>query len=335
MQEMEMDRRALYNSLRMNWLMDSKMSVSPWQVEDYRALKLESLFERLRAHDFSLDKDSFAAFAEEYDSPEELADDLAAERDEGIDGEDSVHYDQIYLLVFELWRRLLTEKPSVSIFCDELDNQIYSYDSGSLASQFSIQDSLANLKEILDENVDEGADPLDAFEAIASGCANDLESFIYDYTSQMIDERNYSYASELLDGFSDYVSDQRWFDFLRARLLMQNDLEAASDKIAQLYEEELKEPDIEFNLEILHALAQTGDEKLFCKIAADTLLLIEYEDDFHDLLSACIDHYHFQDQEKLEEKVKEIMKSREKIPPNSPFNPKDPKANELKKLLIL
>ena len=35
---MDAERRALYNSLRMHWLLDPNMAVEPWQVEDYRSM---------------------------------------------------------------------------------------------------------------------------------------------------------------------------------------------------------------------------------------------------------------------------------------------------------
>ena len=45
---MHIDRKALYNLLRLNWLRDPSLDVEPWQVEDYRHLELETLYERLQ-----------------------------------------------------------------------------------------------------------------------------------------------------------------------------------------------------------------------------------------------------------------------------------------------
>ena len=38
-----------------------------------------------------------------------------------VEDENAKREDRVYLLIFELWRRLASHKPSLSIFCDELD----------------------------------------------------------------------------------------------------------------------------------------------------------------------------------------------------------------------
>ena len=121
---MQMQRHALYNLLRMNWKEHKDLDVEPWQVEDYRKLSLEALFKRLSDLSISLDRVSFLAFADDLDTPEDFADSLNDESDN-----DPMVQDQIYLLIFELWRRLIPEKQSLSIFCDELDRRIEMYDS--------------------------------------------------------------------------------------------------------------------------------------------------------------------------------------------------------------
>ena len=69
---MELERRALYNALRLNWLRDPNLAAEPWQVEDYRNMSLEAIFERLKLQDIELDRTSFLKAAEEFDTPEEL-----------------------------------------------------------------------------------------------------------------------------------------------------------------------------------------------------------------------------------------------------------------------
>jgi len=178
----QIEQRALYNLLRMNWLNDPSLEVEPWQVEDYRQLSLSDLFTQLKESDIQLDKISFITYADECDSPEQLTEYFIGDRHLEIP-----HEDQIYLLVFELWRRLMSEKPSLSIFCDELDHQIYLYDHGQLTSPLHLQTALANLLTILEENVDEGIQPTEAFRLISTCCANDIEAFLYDFISEQID----------------------------------------------------------------------------------------------------------------------------------------------------
>ncbi len=51
---MQIQRRVLYNSLRQNWLLDPELDVADWQVEDYRTLETEELFDRIADHVFIL-----------------------------------------------------------------------------------------------------------------------------------------------------------------------------------------------------------------------------------------------------------------------------------------
>jgi hypothetical protein len=67
---MQIERRALYNSLRMNWVMDPTLEVEPWQVEDYRSLPIDTIFERIEEKNIPLDKETFLALAENVDTPE-------------------------------------------------------------------------------------------------------------------------------------------------------------------------------------------------------------------------------------------------------------------------
>lgn len=312
----------------MNWIMQPTAEVEAWQVEDYRSMPLDGLFERLEDKNIRLDKTSFVAFADAVDAPEELTDALFGEIPD-----DMQVYDQIYLVVFELWRRLLPEKPCLSILCDELDHQIYLYDRGDLKVGESIEDALANLLVILDENTDEGANPHDAFDCINSGCANDIESFLHDFISEQIDNGNELYASELLEGFETYIHDVKWFEFLRARVLSSTDQEEADQIIKQIISKKNDLLDLEFNLEVLSFLVAYGDKETFDALVKKTVPLLEVEDDFHSLLSICIDFYHRFDKEHIERALERILREREKRDPNGTIDQKDAHFSEMFKIL--
>jgi len=316
---MDIERRALYNSLRISWKQDSSITVEPWQVEDYRSLSLDQIFNRLKLQEIHFDRQNFISFAEEFETPEDLTDQLLADTD--VDG---ATVDQIYLLIFELWRRLVPEKPSLSIFCDELDHQIDAYDNNPNSHQESIQDALANLSVILEENTDEGIDPQEAFQTISMACANDLESFIYDFTAEQIDHENELYAAELIDDFSPYVSDTKWFDFLRCRQLAEQDPVGALIMLRQLIEESKEAKDLEFNFEILSFLITHGDQEDFLAMAKLTAPLLETEEDFQDLLAVSADFYHRLDEEEVEQKLQAILKKRSANNLEQPFRQSDP-----------
>lgn len=314
---MQIERRALYNLLRMNWLQDPSMEVEPWQIEDYREMSFKALFDRLKDKNIRLDRSNFLSLAESYDTPEDLS-------EEFLDDADPTTQDQIYLLIFELWRRLITEKPSLSIFCDELDHQIHLYDSSPNPNTEAIQDIIANFQVILDENADQGGNPQEIFTSICAGCANDIDSFLYDFIAEQIDNHNDSYAMELLDGFSKYVTDAKWFEFLRARLMASTDLEGANRYLRQILQNYSQADDLEFNLEVLSFLVAGGEQELFVNLAKKTANLVAEEDDFQDLLLICADYYHRLDEDHKEQAIQEILKERSKTKQlNDPISPQD------------
>jgi hypothetical protein len=320
-----MEHRALYNLLRMNWLRDPSMKVEPWQVDDYRALPMETLFSRLSAHHISLDRVSFLALAENLDSPEELTEYLIADSDLSNETQD-----QIFLVVFELWRRLVPEKLCLSIFCDELDFQIDQYDKEGLeTNNETLQDVLANFAVILDENTDQGATPQEIFETIGLGCANDVENFLYDFISDQIDNKNESYAAELLDDFMPYVKDTKWFELLKARVVTSNDIAQANLLVAELIQAQLDDPDLEFNLEALASLVKGGDKTLFLAIVTQSIPVLETEGDFQDLLSICSEYLQFMDKDRQEQTVNMIIQQRSKNDPELPFDQNTPHLNDL------
>lgn len=316
---MEMNRRALYNSLRMNWILKPSLEAEAWQIEDYRAMSLDQLLERLEDMDISLDKSTFVAFSDSFDDPEDLTEALL--HDSMMD---MPLQDQAYLIIFELWRRLLPEKPCLSILCDEIDYQIHLYDQNLTKNPEDIEDALANLQVILDENTDGGADPQDVFKCVNSSCANDIEGFLHDFISEKIDDDNYTYAAELLDGFDSYVQDSKWFELLRARILAVNDPEEANKIVKELINSKKNDRDLEFNLEVLSFLVSVGDRETFERIVKRAADLLKIEEDFQALLSVAADFYHRLDKEEIENDLLALLKKREKRDFDQSFDRRDP-----------
>jgi hypothetical protein len=312
----------------MNAMLDPQISLEPWQVEDYRVLSLESLFSRLKSFNIDLDKAHFIALGETFDSPEDIADSLLADGDADI-----AFQDQVYLLIFELWRRLLPENPSMSVFCDELDHQIYTYDNGEAESVEPIQDALSRLQDILEENVDQGAEQTEAFDYVSAGCANDLESFLYDFIAEQIDSEAYSYAQELLETFTPYVNDPKWFELLQVRTLAVTDEVEANRKLRNLVQEAFAEPDLEFNFEVLSFLVEEGEHDIFISVVKQSLNLIETEESFQELLTVCADYYHRLDKESQEAAVQMLLEERSGKPLQDPLPKQDPHLIALVKIL--
>lgn len=326
---MDIERRALYTSLRLNWLKDPTIAVQDWQVEDYREMPYSVLFERLRNKGINLDRVGFIALADHQDTPEELTLEILAERNY-----DSDLHDQTYLVTFELWRRLLTEKPCLSIFCDEFDHQIHIYDEGEIDNSEQIQDIIANLQVILEENSDQGADPHTVLEYLATGCAHDVESFLLDYIADQIDNSNFSYASELIEGFSEYINDHKWFELQRVRLYAQNDPRGANRMIQQLLDECQESEDcLDFYLEVLHFLATEGDASFFRTVLAKALPMLKSEEDFQDLLDICLEYHQNRDNNGKVVAVQSLQTSRRNKNQTQLLDPQDNALSALRQLM--
>lgn len=325
----DIQKHALYHLLRLNSLKDPTLNVQEWQIEDYRALSLEELFARLEKLGIYLNRLSFTAHADECDSPEELVEVLS--QDEDINAEQE---DKIYLIVFELWRRLMADKPSLSIFCDELDHQIALYDQGNEESMEALQDAIDNFFKILDENVDEGLDPNEAFERVSAYCANDIRSFIYDYIQNQIDDSNESYAKDVLEEARPYLKEDKWFKLLEARLSVKWPPAVVQEYIERIIEDDLGDNDLSFNFDLLDLIIIAGPHGLFYRVVEATIPLLESEEDFQDLLSICLDYYLRIDQSAHEKAIDEILRKRAGIALNKPFSSKDKDVAALMVILV-
>ena len=312
---MKLQTKALYNLIRLNAQEGSPVDAEPWALEDLRDAPLESLFKKLNRDGIFLEKKTFSSFAQECDSPEDLAELLLEETTA------PKKHDEIYLVLFELWRRFLPEKQSLSIFCDELDWRIFLYDGNQLESDEPIQDIRANLEEVLDENVDEGADPRETFQVVCTYCAHDIEAFLYDYISELLDQGNSIYASELIEGFSPFISDLIWFDFLRARMISFTDPGRANAEIARILDQNPSK-DTTFLFEVLRFLSVSGEHGLLIAVIQKILSNIQSEEEFLDLMEVTADYYRRLDKDEVESAIERIMKRRKSS--KSIFSVKDP-----------
>lgn len=304
---MRFQRKALYNLLRMNWLLDPSLGVEDWQIADYRQMPLAMLFEKLSEEGIEIDQHAFQLFADHFESPEEMTDTLVEESEASTEQED-----RIYLLVFELWRRLVPQQPCLSVFCDELDHLINLYDRQLLTSLEPLEDILATLQELLLEIADSGADPEEAFATYSQSCAHNLEDFLNDFLLDQLDAGNIDYAGELIEGFQEFIHDKEWFDLHRIRILEETDPHEANAILAEIvYNIEDEPHDLEFNLELLSYLVENGNRQLFRKVTERILRQIELEEDFQDLLGICADYYQRLDEEEEEKKVLQLLEARD------------------------
>lgn len=309
----------LYPKAYFNWLTlkkesNSTLAIEPWQVEDYRELATALIFERLESLGLSLTAESFLMVAENYQSPEELTHYLWPDKQNEF---------LIYLLIFELWRRLVPDKQSLSIFADELDYRIKFYLKNRDAEEIHLRNGLQRMEEILEKSVDAGESPNGAFIALQRHMAHNLESFLSDYITDQIEEENVLEATDLIDTYYPFVADRTWFDFLKARLLTDVDTHEGNLAFKKLLEEQLS---IDLLLEIATFLIHHADPALFIKTSQMAANQIQTEEDFQELLAIIGDYCHFIEKEEEEKKIEAVFSNRMNRDLQSPFNPNDPDA---------
>lgn len=323
---MSFEGRAFYNLLRMDGAEEFLAQAREWQTADYRAWSTKELFVALQKEGVHLNPDSFLLYTEQCESPEEVTDVLLG------DQEDEDKLEKSYLLIFELWRRLCVDKQSLSVFCDELDHQMRLYEQEE-ENEEVLQEMLTQLENILDQNADKGEDPKILFELVTNFLAHDLEDFIYDFAAAQLDEGRDVYASELVDGFYDYLETPLWLDFLKARLLATVDVEEATMMIGRLLEQLQENPDLDLLFEMLRCLIYQEEIPLFYHVFELIEPLLEREGDFQDLLEVMMDYFNTLDREEEERKVSAILAKRERIDKEREFMMQDVDFQELKKLV--
>jgi hypothetical protein len=306
---MSFEGRALYNLIQLNLKPDAESTLlsgeklESWQTDNYRNKPTESLIQGLQQLNIPFDLTQFEQWTRHYDTPEELTDTLVGNQKPYIQ-------EKAYLLVFELWRRLCHEKQSLSIFCDELDYQITLYDRGETHSPSDIHDILASLLKVLNDNVDQGATPEAAFSLLQSYTANDLESFLYDFIFEELEGGDRAYAEDLLESFTRYMNDKKWFQLLTIEIEITRDHTAGALKLKELIKEAEQRPQLSFDLEILHFLSKHGGRNLFFHLAHHALTLISTEEEFEDFLAIAAAFFHSIDWEEKEHTIQNLMMKR-------------------------
>lgn len=295
---MQLQGKSPYNLLRMECINASKDKRLSWQVEDLRKVKLSTLFARLSKLGVFLDQESFLEKAQLFDNPEELTGYIykAKQEDQA----------KCYLLLFELWRRLLPENPPLSLFCDQLDHLIEAYDAGSLEEVDQLQEALESLEDILDNAVDKEGASEEVFLHVCSYSAHDLEGFLLDYIADRMIEENYIAASELLDAFYSYVIYKKRFEALRICLFLLTGNPSASLMFERFLEHLQEEPDFEALLILIDYLIYRGNRELFFKVVKQALFSLETQQQFRDVLEMIAEYYHYMDQEEGEKRISKI-----------------------------
>lgn len=299
-------RRALYHLLKNHRIRGwEEGALQPWQIEDYRSVSTENLFERLQNLHISVDYSHFKMYAEAAETPEEFTDILLADKNPSME-----LYDQVYLVLFELWRRLLPEKVSLSIFCDRMDHWIDQYDQDTLESTKEVADVLDELAKLIEEQMDMGVAAEEAFHWVEEECANDIEGFLYDFLAEQIELDNRDNARDYLETFFPCLSNSPWFCLLKADLLVEENRKGAMAIVTEVIKECKKLQDIDLAYEILHLLAQVGEKWLFASTLNLICQWIQTEEDFQELLEISSEYLRLGDADEASQKIDALLAER-------------------------
>ena len=242
-------------------------------IGDHRALSDEELFEGLRGLGVVIDIETLRSLVASCTDPEEVV---------GLvipDEKNQVKRGLIYLFLFEMWRRFIKDKKALSVFCDELDYTIALFYEEQLGNEEYLQGLLSRLEGILEEAVDAGAHPQIALRAIGTFFTHSVESFIYDYIVFQLGVRNFTFASELIDGFYAYLADPRFFDLLRLRMVGDMDI-----LYQHFLESLLDEPDFALAIEAMHYLISMGQPRELSKVLKVAFSQMQTEEDVEELV---------------------------------------------------
>ena len=292
--------RALFNLLRTKAESGDSQGIKEWQIRDYRALSIDQLFDGLLDLGIDLDLDQFEVAAENVDAPEEIAAAMAPP------GEP---YDKVYLYIFELWRRLFDDRETISIFCDELDNALLNYDDDPITNGEVVYGLLKELVSILEQNVALGQKPKTLFKLIAEFLSHDLESSIYNYIQDLIEQDRHMAASEITENFMPYVELKIWFELLNIKLMHGVSSSDATARVSLFLEKVDMAKDLDLYMELLHFLNQTGYKELFESVYAKAVKLVSRRDEYIECLDILHEYFHLNDKKKEEKLVRGLLES--------------------------
>jgi hypothetical protein len=252
-QESPLSRKALLNALHAQAL-EYPQGLPAFVLEDYRKWTPKRLFDSLKQKGWVLDRPSFVAYADSCESPEELLDLLCAEEEMDNDEED-----ELFLVIFELWRRFAGRGQSPEIICDELDYQIQSYDEGEQVDD-KIEAALSHLVQFIQHETQTESEAKELFSLLNQMCAQDLEIFLFDFITDQAKAGAFQYAKELHARFNDWISRPLWWDFI---VVHWEGNDEASGLLTQLLKQLSRQSDRELVFEILSYLSEHEIPGLF------------------------------------------------------------------------
>ncbi len=248
----DMATKAIYNNIlfcnQHPDLDPSLATISEWKKKNWREVPLEALFRELSELGVEFDKAHFLVWADESDSPEDLL--ILITPDEVEEG-DTEYLDRLYLIIFELWRRLIPERRPLSIIGDDIDHALIAYESlwheEDEMAQISIREQLIRLfleyTRLLqatcdqyqeNEEVDDILDlqryttPAHAIFAMTQPFfVHDISRSLFDFILEELSHDTYPDLMPLVEGIMPFILPSTWSMCMKAHILWYEEDERA------------------------------------------------------------------------------------------------------------
>lgn len=252
--ETSLETKALYNSLRM---MGRRMKLSPqdsWKVADWRGRESTALFNELKEMGVVLDPPLFYQWAAHCETPEDLFDFLFMEEGEESAEWEEERKDHLYLLLFELWRRLVPEKRSLSLVADEIDHVLFAFDSGKEMVDEEMENALEEWVRLLNRLHDEeGLSAKEALHAIEPHFAHSVPDCIIDFLLDVSERGESERYGPLFEKVRPFLTlEPLWAKIVELRFCLREDMTLVNKKLGDLVAHVLTTPDVE--CEVIFAL---------------------------------------------------------------------------------
>ncbi|MBM3195569.1 MAG: hypothetical protein FJZ62_02325 [Chlamydiae bacterium] len=318
---MKKEIKAHYNLLKAQVAWDPSTPHEKWMVEDLSAVSDKNLLKRLEDLKVPVSSANLKKYLEEIETPEDFLEAVTLE----TDGPEKV--ENVYLILFELFKRHAPKKESLSIFADGLDFLIQKYEVTSGKNWVEIVPYLKQLVHILRENLSGVKNPSEVLEKLSRHFAYDLEGFIYDFIADLIDSSQEVLAEEFIELFFDYLTKPYWFTLLEYYLKGADEerLENLSDLVMEI-------KDFEFSLEVLHVLKEEESDRFF-PLLSHTVDFSKDEADFVELLTVAQEFFEEKDRLREMMEIKKILDSRSQIDEKRRLHPQDAACSHFKKIV--
>ncbi len=291
--------RAYYNLLRGQDRLKLETEAEEWQIINYRNLSGQMLISMLKESGLIISRATLLEMIERVASPEEFME------QECFRSISEKHKEKLYLLFFEAYRRFAPDKPSLSIFCDELDYLIDQYEKDGVSSDEKLYEACLDLLEVLAAN--QTSEAKEVFDQINQYCAHDLETFILYYLLSQLKSGYKAETHHLLERFKPYLVRKRWVDLIVLRLIEDYNASNVKEELEKFSQDLFKSMDTDLVVQSLRFFTEIGKGGLFLTVFKKFIKRLTKREEIDSALKVLLEYCHLNDLEKEEKRILELL----------------------------